>query len=299
MNYKLPILAAAALLQVSANWGITQTAQSESSPPDGQQLIQMAARQLLNQPPLECNVRQKINLFGQELIGPGSYQQFGSGKSMVRLELKLTVGGKVVSLQQVCDGRFFYVRQDLPNLTSLSRIDLQRVQEAIDAAGPNATPPPTANWMTRGGLPHLLQQLESNFEFTAPQASSLKQIPVWIVTGRWKQDRLAEMLPAQKDNILAGLPADLSQLPPQIPHEVEITLGHDDLFPLFPYRIVYRRLASPGGEGTPPQPIVVLEFFNVRRRLDMDPREFEYVPDDRELVDNTDEYLASLGLKAN
>jgi hypothetical protein len=153
-----------------------------------------------------------------------------------------------------------------------------------------------------GGLSRLMTALESNFDFGAPKADELKftaadgksveRLPIWIVEGRWKTSRLKE---------LTSETADASgKLPEQLPDRVEVVLGRTEaVLPLFPYRITYTRTgeskpsAGQGSAGGPPprKELLVLEFFNVFRKGDIDPSLFEYNPGDQVVQDLTTAYV--------
>lgn len=266
-----------------------------SAPPN---LVAEAALELLRQPSLEAKIRHRIDLFGHELVGVGLYQQLGEGTDQLRkLELKLQAGSRASTVQQVCAGRFLWTRHELPGKTSLTRIDLRKVREALAVASRAPTFNPASNWMAIGGLPKLLQELNENFTFDAPGESQIGEIPVWVVSGRWKPDRLAILLPDQRDAILAGKPARLEKLAPHLPDQVRLTLGRDNLFPLFPYRIEYLRsdkASRSGAESDTARPIVTMELFELRRRDDLDRRDFLYAPGDQDIVDQTDAFIKGL-----
>lgn len=261
-------------------------------------LVAEAARELLRQPSLEAKIRHRVDLFGHELVGVGFYQQLGEGTDQLRrLELKLQAGSRAMTVQQVCEGRFLWTRHELPDKTSLSRIDLRRVREALAVAGRAPSFNPSSNWMAIGGLPKLLFELSENFTFAAPRESQVGEIPVWIVAGQWKPDRLAILLPEQRDAILVGQPANLSKLAPHLPDRVQLTLGRDSVFPLFPYRIEYLRSEDAkrtAGDLVSARPIVTMELFELRRRDDLDRRNFIYEPGDQEVIDQTDAFLRGL-----
>jgi hypothetical protein len=262
-------------------------------------LVASSAVELLRLPSLEAKIRHRVDLFGHELVGQGFYQQLGEGTDQLRkLELKLQAGTQTSTVQQVCAGRFLWTRRDLPGKTSLSRIDLRKVREALAAASRSPGFDPSANWLAIGGLPKLLHSLDENFSFGAPQDSQIGEIPVSIVTGTWKPEQLAALLPDQKAEILAGKPARLDKLAPHVPDLVQVTLGRDDLFPLFPYRIEYLRSPAAEGKkegaGAAARPIVTLELFELRRRDDLDRREFIYDPGDQDVVDQTEAFLQGL-----
>jgi hypothetical protein len=330
MNTKLPTLAAIILLAAAAenvvaqpraeqpaagpavnsslinNVDVSGATAAAAPAPDGQQLMAQAARELIQQPALEAKIRQRIDLFGHQLVGSGSYQQLGDGpEKLLRLELKLQVANQVTSLQQVSDGRFLWIRRDLPEKTTLSRIDLKQVRDAIRTSGQTPALDPGGNWMALGGLPRLLHGLNENFSFAEPpRPNQVGQVPVWVLRGQWKPERLAALLPNQRADILAGKPPRLEELPPRLPDSVVVTLGRDDVLPLFPYRIEYLRQdgAGQGSSAGPPgiaatRSLVTMELFEVRRRADLDPRQFDYKPGDQEVADHTELYLKSLGLK--
>lgn len=261
-------------------------------------LVAEAARELLRQPSLEAKIRHRVDLFGHELVGVGLYQQLGEGTDQLRkLELKLQAGNRAMTVQQVCAGRFLWTRQEMPDKTSLTRIDLRKVREALAVAGRAPSFNPAANWMAIGGLPKLLFELSENFTFAAPRESQIGEIPVWVVNGQWKPDRLAILLPEQRDAILAGQPAKLSKLAPHLPDGVQLTLGRDNLFPLFPYRIEYLRGRNDdrtAADTEDARPIVTMELYELRRRDDLDRRNFTYEPGDQEVIDQTDAFLRTL-----
>ncbi len=309
MKVKLPILAVT--LSVFASIAVSQIPSSQSPPvtTDGQELVARAATVLASQPRLEANARQQINLFGQQLSGPGYYAQFGADKldttyatTAARLQLKVAIGGEVTKFQQACDGRFLYTQWELPDEKRLTFIDLQRVHQAAQESKSAASLAMTTNWMALGGLPGLLRQLSDNFQFTAPQEGVLgkENVPVWKVAGSWRRDRLAEMIPSQRADILAGKPIQWDELPPQLPHSVVLTLSRDQPFPLFPYRVVYNRhvvATTNSKRNVIAQPVLILELYNVRQRASMQASEFNFKPDDQELIDETEDFILRLGLR--
>ncbi len=123
-NFALAALLAS--LAVGGTCRFPQAAQaSESDTPDGQSLLSRAVAQLTSLPALEAKLRQKAQLFGQEVAGSGTYLQTQSQRGLLlRLELKLQVGDQQSSLQQVCDGRFLWVRRDVASGVSLGRVDM-------------------------------------------------------------------------------------------------------------------------------------------------------------------------------
>ena len=160
---------------------------------------------------------------------------------MLRLDLKLQVAAQSVNVQQISDGDTFWIRRSQGEKTRLERVNLRRLQDVARQIGPSDTPPPPTLWMALGGLPKLLAALEANFDFDVPKLAEVGQLPVWSLEGHWKPTVLANLLPDQRPAILAGERADLSKLPPHLPHGVTLILGRDQVIPLFPYGISYYR----------------------------------------------------------
>lgn len=161
---------------------------------------------------------------------------------------------------------------------------------------------PELGWLA-GGLPRLLNDLGTHFQFDAPRADELRfqpgpglpvaRLPVWEVRGRWKGARLAALT-----GTAAGKGGAQRAVPPQVPEEVELVLGRQDTpLPWFPYRITFwqRRPAAARPEGAPSwQELFVVEFFHVSRQVPSDPALFDYAPGDQEVENLTPAYVRRL-----
>jgi hypothetical protein len=190
-----------------------------------------------------------------------------------------------------------WIRREAGTAVSLGRVDLERIRDAVRSRGRTSWVDASSNWLAVGGLAQLLAALGENFQFSAPQAVRTDKASLWVVDGRWKPARLAELLPDQRDAILAGQAVDPARLPPQLPTNVRVVLGQSDLMP---YRIEYRRAVpsgnAPSPEAAQTEPNVVLEILAIRRPQDLDPGLFAYEPGNQEVTDYTDLYLQALNL---
>jgi len=245
---------------------------------------------------IQAKIRQRVDLFGHQLLGSGSYLQQGRGAGrLLRLELKIQVAGQITSFEQVCDGNYSWVRQDLGGNPVLSRIDLRRMRRALGQ--PTATAvQPTSAWLALGGLPKLLDGLDGWFQFTLLEMAQLDRLPVYRLEGQWKPARLPELLPDQKDKIKAGAAPDLGKLGKQLPDRVVLLVGRDDLFP---YRIEYWR-QPPAKKGQPAgesQLLLAMDLFEVQVGAAIDPRQFVYKPGVQQFTDETAKLLKSLGVE--
>ena len=295
---KLTAPAVVVLLAIGGGIGLGQdTAIHPVAPSEGGLLVDRAARQLAAWPSLEVQFRQRVKLYGQEAVGSGVYlQQQTSRGLMLRLELKLQVAGRLTTLQQVCDGRFLWVRRESPDSTSLGRVDLVRLHDGAQQIDDQ----PRTDWISGGlapgGLPRLMASLSDSFQFGAPVPGQSEQTELWVVDGQWKPAILAKLLPGQADSILAGSTLDLTGLPRHLPSDIRIVLRQEDLFPL---QIDFRRRSGEFRSGSSATAddatsILVMDFYSIRRREDLDERHFVYQPGEQEVVDLTDLYLQRL-----
>jgi len=265
-------------------------------------LLERAILTLENYPVVGVKSRQRGVLFGQEPIGSGVYQQqLYQNKLLFRMELTLQVGDQPSSLVHVCDEdrgqSYLWMYRKLPDQdATISRIDVERVIGALEETGNIRITREVGQWPGLGGLPKLLRGLHASFDFASLEATRLPgRFPVWKMRGRWKPDKLALLLPEQRETIAAGKPADLSRLPDHLPHYVLLFLGKRDLFPR---RVEYRRRDATGehGEKVPQdRPLVTLELFELNLADPIPATRFKF-PDVPDFSDKTDSFLKGLDL---
>ncbi len=296
MKHKLPSLIVAVVWGVLASAAFAQTAQP--APPAGEELIAQAAQQLYRQPALSAKIRQRVRMFGTELVGSGEYLQLGDApEKMLRLDLKLHLAGQVSSLQQVSNGAELWTRREVLNAKTLSFVDLQRIRRELGGASQSPPPDFAADWMVLGGLPALLKGLDASFQFGPARSAQFNQFDVWVIEGTWTSTELAKLLPDQKEAILAGHPADVRRLPPEAPEQVQVILGADDLFP---YQIDFRRgRSAEAGQGSAWESMLTMELFEVQFGAQLDPLQFQYKAGAQEVADHTELYLRKFGLSGS
>jgi hypothetical protein len=275
----------------------------------GDRAVADAARRVQQEASLSADMRYRINAFGHELAGQGSYQQLGQGaEKLLKLELKIQVADQRVVRQEICGPSFYYIRRESPFApVSLGRVNLRQVRQAIARSDVPIAGNPAEVWILLGGLPKLLETLHRNFDFTPPQDDELaytvaggqgvQRMPVIVVRGRWKKDRLDALRTTDK-----GLSKEDNE---QLPDAVELVLGRPDdpTLPLFPYRITYLKdeksvdgkKGEQGRGGDQLQAMLMLELFNVHRSQ-LAPEQFDYQPNEKDVADLTQSYLVRLGL---
>ncbi len=305
------LLAAAAAVSVALLWqdGAPRGASVAGAPPPAAkkadanplELVQNAIVNCRRLESIDARLRHTVNLFGQQMRGSGSYLQSADYQEssryvLSRLELKLQIYDRAVAWQQVCDGEYLWTYSKMldDDASYERRLTQVAVDEVLRAkAGAGFAPPQDFGFqsLSVGGLADVLASLANSFEFTEAYHDKLSDgADVWMLKGRWPRPTLASLLPRQKNAIEQGRGVDYSELPPQIPAEVRLYLGKTDLFP---YVIVYDR---PGSK--PDEPMVMMEFFNVRRNQPIDRQRFIYKPGSNRVHDETQKYLQARGLKA-
>jgi hypothetical protein len=272
------------------------------APPAGNDLLTQASTRLAAEPAISADLRYRIDAYGHELIGTGSYLQLASGASrLLKLELKMQVEGKPALLQEIRGEDFYWIRRDIPpNPPWLGRVNLRQLKSSLDPTLDNSSDVlPQGGWIVLGGLPRLLSSLANNFEFDAPRAEELEHYaadgqtiessPIWVLAGRWKPDRLKALT--------GNGSAKPSDLPEQLPDKVEVILGRTEkLVLLFPYRVTYwrtpkadRAAARPGASES--RKLLTLDLFNVTRQ-DIDPGQFRFdAGDHQDILDLTASYI--------
>ncbi len=250
------------------------------------ELLTAAAENLGGLPALEAKMRQRVSLFGHEMVGSGTYQQMTAGRQrMLRLELKMDVAGEVASFQQISDGTTMWVRRDSEQTQRLEYINLRQIRRELAKRANAPKFSAAGNWFALGGLDYLLNALNRNFDFGPPAATQIGEVPVWELTGVWKPTALPRY----------GV-TSVEALPQHLPHMVKVTLGRDQQLPLFPYRIEYGRLRALTESPTESPSstyvaIAAMDLHGVRHRPDLAARHFSFQPNDQDVIDVTQRYL--------
>ena len=240
------------------------------------ELLMRASAQLAQLGPLEAQMRQRVQMYGQQLVGAGRYRQSGPGKSpMSRMDLKLQLGDKAAAFQQVFDGQYLWIRRDHRQQVAITRADLNRQLESASVP---------AHRSIGAGLPRLLAALAHEYSFAAPRKGQLQGQAVWRLRGR-------RAPPASADPRHPHLP----------PTQVEVVLGQD---PPFPYRIAMfndakGRLSGEQSSGSgetsgrdstgraQTTPVMMVEFYEVRFRAPLAAETFTFDPGDVDFQDVT------------
>ncbi len=274
--------------------------QGEAVISDGPQgLLERAIINLERHRSVAAKIRQRMEFFGREpVVGSGTYLEQKTDEGLqLRFEVRYQVGEKPCTLLQVCDRRYLWFFEQFGEKTTLGRVDMAQVGQALENKGDSFKPGKIGAWPGLGGLPKLLRGLNASFEFISAAADFqlTGQFPAIRLEGRWKREKLAAMLPAQQAAILAGKAADLEMLPRQVPHSVVLYLGKADGFPC---RIEYHR-HEPGDKNSQAEDheIATMELFETCLDIPIPAGRFLYDPT-IEFSDQTDRFMGTLGLKS-
>ena len=276
---------------VAAGTSSTPAAPTAPSTASGDVVLASAVSALGHYNSVSASVRQRIRLFGHDLFGSGQYLQHGSGPKR-RFRMEMTIQGKrqKTTATRICDGRLLWLLDDQAGQPSLRVVDLRRVEDALTQADQARA----VEWrrfdLGFGGLPRLLAACEENFQFGAAAPSQLNDVPVWILRGHWKPARLNALLATGNDQGNHSIP---KLLPPQLPNEVVLYLGRDDLFP---YCVEFRSVSERRDrQGIESHVLAGMDFFEVRVDAPVDESQFTG-PANMPQTDDTESFLTRLGI---
>jgi len=249
--------ASAQIPPAGGNAQIPLSAGNQTSQEDGQILLQQAILNLETQSSVAGKIYYYFELFDNESIaGRGIYSaQMSQSGYLFRWEVHLPFENQPFRWWELFDGQNLWTYQSIhkDQKEQLSRVDVLQVAQHLKKQGNWPKIGEIGNWPGLGGLSRLLRSLQTNFQFTLVEQTSVRatdgqqtqHLPVWKLLGTWKPARLAALLPDQADRLQQGLPVRWEKVPPHIPDQVLLFLGQEDLFP---YEIQYRR--KPSGRWT-------------------------------------------------
>ena len=234
---------------------------------------------------ISARVRQRVRVGDRVLVGAGRYVQSGLGEDQrYRYESSMKSDTETFDLLEVCDGLFAWsYRRIGPQPPQLERLDVRRIRERLRQLQP-ADDAAVSPYL--GGIQRTLALLRNWFRFVAVESMAIDDLPVWLVEGRWHPESLAALLPAQKEAAMRPDGITAAELPDGTPWSVRLSIGKRDLFP---FRIEW--LAIPGRRpvaNREPEPIAVLELYDVRLGEPVDAAAFVYKPAIEGLIDLTD-----------
>jgi hypothetical protein len=287
MKQTLTILIFMAMLAlVSATWPADESEAdlpSAGSADSSEQLIRRVQEQTLRAPVFQTRLIQYIDLFGQRLVGQGTYVQHASPRGLqIRLDWQSTIGDQTASVQHISDGRFLWVRSDLLDGPVLERVDLERVREprATSADATMQLPISAARDMVVLGVPRLLENILQCYRLAPLRSAQLEDQTVWVVEGQWKSAEDSESGGSRGK----GRDANAAQLP----NYLRVIIQQEDLILR---RIEYLHVhADRRATGTDPSQatyrmLAVIDFIESSFPSHLDEGLFDFPTGGDEIVD--------------
>lgn len=242
---------------------------------------------------ITLKLRQKARVGDRVLVGTGRYVQSGQGEEQrFRFDSTLTCDTETFELTEVSDGLFCWTHRHNGNEpATLQRIDVRRVRGRLaELKAPEAAD----GTVYLGGLQRSLRLLRHWFRFTQATPGDLDGVPVWILDGSWPTELLTYVLPELKDRAATPDAIGPADLPDGTPWCIRMCIAKNDLVPR---RVEW--LAIPGPRpvaDAPPEPIAVMDLYDVELNGPVDATAFFYQPATEGLVDVTEMSVNGLGL---
>lgn len=271
--------------------------------PQAEPLLLQSIRVLSSWQTVQGKLLVGVNLFGQQLVGSGTYCEQNPGMSdLLRWEINIQQGDTTSQLMRISDGHRFWESSKLAGHGNAKTLcyDRDRLRRALVGAGKNPQTDLDA-WPLSGGTARLLRGLYRCFWFDKIESGRLDQVPVWRMEGRWRPTFLEQLIPEQKKAIRENGPVNLAKLPVHAPDLVVLFLGKDDLFP---YRMECRRTEWPADSNESSDPddmkstiVTYLQLVDVKLNAPIDASQFQFSPGQQDYPDKTEDWMRQHNLK--
>lgn len=268
-----------------------QTLQAVDQAAQAERIVAAALAAMGRAESISARVRQRVRVDDRVLVGAGRYVQSGLGDDQrYRYESSMKSDTETFDLLEVCDGLFAWSYRRLGTQPPyLERLDVRRIRDRLRQLQPGDT---AAVAPHLGGMQRTLGLLRNWFRFVTVEPTAIDDLPIWRVEGRWHAESLGIVLPDLKEAALQPGGIAPEALPDGTPWSVRLSIGRRDLFP---FRIEW--LAIPGRRpvaARDPEPIAVLELYDVHLGEPVDAAAFVYKPAIEGLVDLTETHAKFL-----
>ena len=276
---------AAAVAAPAAPPAADQTADQVAQAAQAERIVAAALAAMGRAESISARVRQRVRVDDRVVVGAGRYVQSGLGEDQrYRYESSMQSDTETFDLLEVSDGLFAWSYRRLgPQPPQLERLDVRRIRERLFQLKP-ADDAAISPYL--GGVQRTLALIRDWFRFTTVEPATIDELPIWKVEGRWCGECLAALLPSHKEAATKPGGITAAELPDGMPWSVRLSIGKRDLFP---FRIEW--LAIPGRRpvaNREPEPVAVLELYDVRLGEPVDAAAFVYKPAIEGLVDFTE-----------
>ena len=268
----------------------------EQSDPRAAELLRRVLTNLVRGPSFHAKVRETIWTNGREVVGVGTYEQAGGASGRFNLQVTMHDGDGKHRLQQISDGRLAWTRTEIAGRVTLRRVDVGRLDEWVSKSlGDTAIAPR----LTVGAWAELLTTIQRD-HVLAVVGAKLEDEPVWVLTGRLKADRRAEILAE----------SGRSQWPMLYPTRVHIAIrskpdpvsGFGELLPIrFEFwsdPVASTESASQSENEAGGRLITLIELYSVQPITPPPAERFRFENQEAEVnfVNETDRYIELFGI---
>jgi hypothetical protein len=283
-----------------------ETPDQEENKRSGTAELKRSREMLLKVDSITAKIVEKVDVLEKTFKAEGRYVQLGlrEGDWKMRLELTVRIGNTSASLLEVCDGELLWTRSELDSArkkekgdgakteaakkeltnTTITRLNVVKVLNAAKKLPEKSYEKVLITSLGLGGLPSMLSGIEQAMRFTSVKDSTLRDLPVVVVEGTWKDD-IAQKI---KGNPQPGQ-AGAGLMPATAPDSVRVYIDRANGFP---HRVMYLK-KIPGREVL--KPMLTLDFLDVEINQAISGTEFDYAPPkDIPPIERTQLYLDQL-----
>ena len=175
-------------------------------------LIDRTVRLLASGPSFDAKLTQEIRAQGRSAVGVGRYEQAGGNTGRISMEMMIPTSNGKCLLQQMCDGRLAWTREQVGDTVRLRRVDVGRLDEMVGRQVRGISPR-----LRVGGLVELLERAHADYALEQVPAE-LEGRPVWMLRGTIR--------PTTEEAILRA--AGREDWPPLCPRWIAIAIAADD-----------------------------------------------------------------------
>lgn len=175
-------------------------------------LIRKTIQQLTSGKAFDAKLTQHIRTEGRNAVGVGRYEQAGGNTGRVSMDMRIPTSNGECLLQQVCDGRLAWTREQIGDSIRLRRVDVARLDELVVGAKTEIKPR-----LRVGGLVELLEKAHADFALQQV-TGELEGEPVWMLKGDIRPETEAAILKA----------AEREDWPPLCPRSVAIAIAAEN-----------------------------------------------------------------------
>jgi len=263
-----------------------------------QDVLGWAIRQTATAGSITAQLRQRLDLFGQSLVGSGHHVELArDDPRKVRIELRFRVGARPGSMQQVSDGEWLWIYRQLGEEETLEKVELGKLSAYADDADAGAGQGGGATIdllpLMTGGMAGYLNSLADSYQFNSATTTNVHGHSAWRLEGTWRPERLEKRWPEVAEQLAEGKTVDWDELPQHMPHRVVVFLDHNSglLRRVQFQRYPSSRLPLPKKQT---EIVAAIEWLGIETGAEVDPRQFVYNPGAQKPTNVTKQYVKRL-----